>query len=330
MDIPLEFETPIRGQVLYVNHSLGLDIQELYHLLNWINSPEGFLLLSNCHFRSSTLPNQIIINGIKYHLNIKGAHPDNLHVLANVRDGSIKMIGLENLDRATDLVAKSERLSKIHGLVTEIPVVVFRPDNIPFQGENYDNKVVASKVPVIDTYDSFLKVGDKEAKAERLTAIQSFIDTTEFAIVLRLLPCPYRVEDIENFADSGDRELIEEIIKGLSEQVSDIDGFFSEVFATNLGTQLGLLHKNNILHNTVSGHNITLMGYIVDLNTVEFDYTVTNFHFNKFKTGFQRAKKVITRLIQKLETHGIIKTETGVMILNNFTSAYNKQTVSEG
>lgn len=321
----------IEGDIVFFNDQVDIEENDLRGFLIWVSQHlEIFLKMIGRHTRSSTFDLTFNVNGILYSLNIKGADISKPYLRSDFKDHSVKLIGFETTEDVGYVIESHRQASKIPGFVTEIPLLVVRPNAVPFNGELVINKSFASLVPIHRTSDYFYsgKI-DPVMREEEETRIQSFIDSAEVVVVLRLLPCAYRMEDLETLLEE-DKGEVTNLLRSLCDTHNinlGADDLISEylktVLCTNLGQQLGLLHANSALHGCISPHNITLLGYLVDLDTFEFDYKPNQFK-NKFAEEYSKTKKVLSNMLTDLVSQQLLSEEDKTHCLNAFAVEYSK------
>ncbi len=321
----------IDGDIVFINQQIGIEEEDLKEFLIWVSEHlDIFLKMIGRHTRSSTFDLTFDINGILYSLNIKGADVSKPYIRSDFKDHSLKLMGFETREDVGYVLESHHRVSKIPGFVTEIPLLVIRPEVIPFDGELIPNKLFASHVLIHKTSDFFYsgKI-DPVMREEEELRIKSFIENTEAVVVLRLLPCAYRMEDLETLLEENKAE-VETLLRNLCEthniNLSEdnlISEYLKTVLCTNLGQQLGLLHANSALHGCISPHNITLLGYLVDLDTFEFDYKPNQFK-NKLAEEYTKTKKGLSHMLTEFVTEGLLSEADKMHCLNVFCDEYAK------
>ncbi len=233
------------------------------------------------------------------------------------------MMGFETLEDVEYVIANYDLCKRIPGFVTEIPLLIVKPKNIPLNSESIPQSEFAYRVPVLSR-SSFMKADRETLKAEE-DRVEDYRSTAEFVIVLRLLPCAHRIEDLEDLTETQDpTNYITQIAAKHNLETDPAQPVFSYLSALcyNTASQLGILHAQGAIHGCISSHNITMTGHLVDLDSFEFHLTQSKF-IEKSKREFGTTRNVITNILLDFYAKEYISDEQRQHLISEFHRTYS-------
>lgn len=96
-------------------------------------------------------------------------------------------------------------------------------------------------------------------------------------------------------------------------------------FAETIGTQVGRMHKLGYTHNYLTGHNLTLDGRIIDLDSVEHNSKLDPMeHLGRTQKDVERAKRTVLQLAADLHNDTV-----DAALANSLAKIYNESYSAE-
>lgn len=230
-----------------------------------------------------------------------------------------KFKGLQD-DAAISRVVEASQILRSKGVDTEIILKVMVPKKLPAWSGDLVN---------LDTFKLSLNRNRYDLDAQDAQKIKN----VNLIVTVRGMACSVRIIDIGDFSSSRQISAVFETINLLERQANgdsarqlnhrnknDQSFYTTEYVPKRFGTNLGLMHNAKLAHNYITEHNVTAIGGIVDLDSVE-GYQLGDRHITNKKVlnDVNDARSIINRCARFF--HGI-NSYSQARALENFCEYY--------
>ncbi|OGD90823.1 hypothetical protein A3D81_00655 [Candidatus Curtissbacteria bacterium RIFCSPHIGHO2_02_FULL_40_17] len=206
-----------------------------------------------------------------------------------------KVIGLQDKPLLETAIKNSQTL-RAAGVETEKAELIIKPKEVIVDGRRLtieEFKAILLSRARQDIQNQVRRHGifatDQELKEDDLPRIDAYLQSTDFYFSVRSLQVAERFRDLHQIKSIQDltrimsrvfgfvnqREKIEARQQNRPPQVfdagkdEDIERYFTDYLPARLGANLAKLHGIGLYHDFLTGHNVSLVGSIYDLDSVK-------------------------------------------------------------